>query len=86
MKKGDKVLCIKSCISKNDFINTVEELNSKGKFYIIDEINSYRVLVTCNYELSVCEYLLNDEKRYFYDYFVTEQQYRKMKLLKLEKL
>ena len=85
MKVGDKIYCIKTVIGKNDLIS-LENINTEGKFYVIDKVSIDNVLVTCDYELSVCEYRLYGTNSYFYDYFVTEKEYRKLKLEKINKI
>ena len=93
MKEGDKIYCIKNNYGYLDFDNDNALLNEKGKFYRIDNIGEYRVLVTCNTH-HLCEYYLfenkNERSEYcnwnrgiFYDYFITEQQLRKEKIKKI---
>lgn len=83
MKVGDKVYCIKDCIITHDILEDTLT-NKKGKYYTIDKININRVLITTNYKLVVCDFSLNKLiGKYFYDYFITEQQYRKLKLEKI---
>ena len=82
MKVGDKIYCIKTCIDKYNLVS-LHNLNTEGKYYIIDKVSSDHVLVTCDFDHTVCEYRLYGSNSNFYDYFITEKQYRRFKLQKL---
>lgn len=88
MKKGDKILCIKN----RKFLKNY--LNKKNNSYTILEINIDTNEIVVNVENNLyhinCHYIyqtkLKSDKKNFYvfeDYFITEKQYRKLKLQKL---
>lgn len=76
IKKGDYVVCIKIPENK-DF-----ELN---KLYKIRDIQSdgYILLILDNMYYCGFELLETKSNRYFFDYFATQQHYRKLKLEKI---
>lgn len=75
IKKGDYVICIKS-------YNQLFDLNKKYKVHDIYD-DGYILLISYYKTYSGFELLEQKSNKYFFDYFVTEQYYRKLKLEKI---
>jgi hypothetical protein len=75
IKKGDYVICIKS-------YNQLFDLNKKYKVRDIYD-DGYILLISYYKMCSGFELLETKSNRYFFDYFITLQQYRKLKLEKI---
>lgn len=77
MRIGSKVYCIKD--HNYGYI--------KGNYYIIDDIiNSDIIAVESSHTVDSFAFTTNKDSiltEYFYEYFITEKEYRKIKLEKL---
>jgi hypothetical protein len=83
MKIGDKIYC------KKTLMYDIQELYFyKDKIYYIEEINKSDIYITTekNINLRFSIKQQNGDKYKLYDFFYTQQEYRKQKLLKLLKL
>lgn len=90
MKTGDKIYCKRDKFMYHPYNNGKnkrkgKKLNNQGSIYEIHKIGEDRILVTTDLPNTICEYDLLNEKpnRYFFNFFYNQQEYRKLKLEKL---
>lgn len=83
MKVGDKIYCKKTLI-----YDSQELYFYKDKIYYIEEIDKKNIYLNTenNILLRFCIKLQNGDKYKLYNFFYTKQEYRKLKLEKINKI